>query len=101
MAATLIYCFRVEVIRDKTGEVAVAEAKVWKVPESKDYPEGIKYSLYLVLKGTGEIVVGYDNHKPKGHHFHKHGKEKSYNFENDAVLVEEFWDLVKEEGFEI
>ncbi len=79
--------------------MAVAEAKVWKVPVTKDFPEGTKYSLFLVWKETGEIVIGFDNHKPKGHHFHQGSSQESYAFTNVDELVDEFWSLVKREGF--
>lgn len=101
MAATLVYYSKVQLLHEKTEAVAIAEAKVWKIPRCNDYPEGIKYSLFLVLKATGEVIIGLDNHKPKGYHFHKHGKEESYDYKGEDVLVEEFWDLVIKEGFQI
>ena len=70
MAAVPIYYSKVRLLKKETETVAIAEAKVWKVPKSKDFPEGIKYSLFLVFKESGETIFGFDNHKPKGHHFH-------------------------------
>ena len=99
MAATLIYHSKVQLLHKKTEAVAIAEAKVWKVPKSKDYPDGVKYTLFLVLKETGETIIGFDNHKPKGHHFHKGSNEERYNFVSQDALVVEFWDLVKKEEF--
>lgn len=101
MAAILHYHSKVQMLHERTDEVAIAEAKVWRVPKSDHFPEGIKYSLFLVMKETGEIVIGFDNHKPKGHHFHRQGKEERYEFKSVDTLVEEFWDLVKKEGFQI
>lgn len=99
MGATLIYHSKVRLLHSRTEAVAIAEAKVWKVPKSVHFPEGIKYSLFLALKETGEIVIGFDNHRPKGHHIHKHGKELSYAFSDVDALVEEFWEIVASEGF--
>lgn len=33
------------------GVPAVAELKIWNVPKSKDYPDGRKFSLFLVSGG--------------------------------------------------
>lgn len=52
---------------------AVVEIKIWDVPKSKDYPSGRKFSLFLVAEG--EVVVGFDNHKPKGPHLHLGNRE--------------------------
>jgi len=101
MPATLIYHSKVQLLHGKTEAVAIAETKVWKVPKSKSYPDGIKYSLFLVLKESGEVIVGLDNHKPKGPHLHRHGKEQEYDYMGQDGVVDEFWDMVKEEGFQL
>ena len=46
--ATLLYHSKALVLHRDTEEVAIAELKVWNVPVSKDYPEGRKFSLFLV-----------------------------------------------------
>jgi hypothetical protein len=43
--------------------------KIWKVPTSRNSPDGIDYSLSLISV-EGKRVIGYDNHWPKGHHRH-------------------------------
>ena len=48
----------------KTAQGLVVELKVWRVPKSEGYPEGIKYSFFAVF--GKQVLVGYDNHKPKG-----------------------------------
>ena len=50
------------------GSIGVAELKVWEVPRSGDYPSGRKFRLFFVVDGN--VVVGFDNHKPKGPHLH-------------------------------
>jgi hypothetical protein len=59
-------------------EGIVVELTVWQVTRSAQYPEGFKYSFFAVRNGV--ILVGYDNHRPKGHHRHFGGKEGVYEF---------------------
>lgn len=98
MKATLLFREKRIVISKKTEKIAVAEIKIWKVLESVDYPDGKKYSLFLVSEG--KTVVGIDNHKPKGPHLHSGKSQETYEYVNKARLVSDFWDLVKKEGFE-
>ena len=86
-------------VHGRSAEVAVAEVKVWDVPLSPHYPEGLKYSLFLVAKADGRVIVGFDNHKPKGPHLHHEGKELLYEFRGVDALIEDFWRWVEKEGF--
>lgn len=79
--------------------MAVAELKLWSVPRSKDYPEGRKFSLFLVA--NGEVLVGIDNHKPKGPHLHLGEQEVPYLFRGEEELLSDFWDLARKAGFEL
>ena len=97
--ATLLFHSKVQVIHRSSEEVAVAELKVWEVPVSTHYPEGRKFSLFLVWKEAGEVIIGFDNHKPKGPHLHKLGREETYEFKDEGQLIEDFWSLVRMEGF--
>lgn len=81
-----------------TGTFAIAELKIWGVPRSKDYPTGRKFSLFLVH--DGEVIVGIDNHKPKGPHLHLGENELPYLFHGEERLVTDFWDLCGKAGFE-
>lgn len=81
-----------------TEALAVGEIKIWKVPESSHYPEGRKFSLFLVSEG--KMVVGIDNHKPKGSHRHVGDLEVVYEYIDEAHLLADFWRLVRKEGFE-
>ena len=85
-------------VHRSTGELAIAELKIWKVPKSKEYPKGVKFSLFLV--SSGQVLVGIDNHKPKGPHLHLGGQELPYLFQSEADLVRDFWDLARKAGFE-
>jgi hypothetical protein len=61
--------------------------KIWKVPTSKNSPDGIDDSLSLI-SAQGERVVGYDNHWPKGHHRHVLGEEGPYAYGGFERLIE-------------
>lgn len=97
--AELIYHSKVRLLHNLTEDIAIAELKVWKVIEDENFPEGIKYSLFLVDPNTSKIIMGMDNHKPKGHHIHHGDIESSYKFSNTEKLVEDFWELVKQKDY--
>lgn len=99
MGALLLYHSKITLIHKHSDAVAIAALKVWQVPKTKHFPEGIKYSLFLVEKSTGNVLLGYDNHKPKGHHVHIGKTERTYNFQDIETLVNEFWSGVKERGY--
>ena len=44
------------------------KAIAWLVERSKDFPEGIKYAFAYII--NNKRVVGYDNERAKGHHWH-------------------------------
>lgn len=69
----------------------VREFVIWKVPISKNYPEGIKYRLALIDPIWKKVILLFDNHAPKGHHYHlKNGKELHYTFISTAKLIEDY-----------
>jgi hypothetical protein len=80
----------VEVLHEKvrTAEGIVVEFKVWRVRDPRRYPEGFKYSFFAVRHGV--VLVGYDNHAPKGHHRHFAGKQEPYAFEGLERLRADF-----------
>ncbi|MBP9708894.1 MAG: hypothetical protein KBD78_14760 [Oligoflexales bacterium] len=86
------------ILQNKTDQLAIAEIKIWKIPKSTHYPQGLKYSLFLVSSGT--VLVGFDNHKPKGPHLHLGNKEVFYDFSTPARLLQDFWELTKKAGYE-
>lgn len=90
---------KVDLYHSVTNEDAVAELKVFEVPVCVYYPEGLKFSLFLVFKNSGNLIVGIDNHRPKGPHLHIGSKESIYIFRNLDELLDDFWDLVKKKGF--
>jgi len=74
--------------KSKTKEDDLIEIKIWNVPESKDFPDEIKYSLAFIHKG--ERLIGYDNEKTKGHHKHIRNKEIEIEFKNTNQVIEDF-----------
>lgn len=98
MKATEIFREKRLLLNKVTGQLGVAELKIWNVPRSKDYPAGRKFSLFLVV--SGEVIVGIDNHKPKGPHLHLGSRELPYFYRDEKFLLVDFWDLAKKAGFE-
>ena len=82
----------------RSSQIAIAELKVWAIPRSSAYPAGRKFSLFLVA--NGKVILGIDNHRPKGPHLHLGTEEMPYNYEGDGQLIADFWDLVRKAGFE-
>ena len=69
-------------------EGSFQEIKIWKVPESKDKPHGLKYSFVYIV--NGERIIGYDNAEGKGDHRHYKGKEFAYKFQGLEKLWKDF-----------
>lgn len=67
----------------------IVEMRIWEVSSDlARYPDGFKYSLYAVF--NGKVLVGYDNHPPKGHHRHVGGRETEYVFSSLEKLRNDF-----------
>ena len=72
----------------RTADGIIVEFRVWQVTRSEQYPEGFKYSFFAIRDGT--VLVGYDNHAPKGHHRHFSGREEAYEFDGLEKLCADF-----------
>ena len=64
------------------------EIKIWEVPKSVDFPEGVKYSLVYVREG--KRILGYDNERGKSHHKHYFDEENEIQYEDWGDLVGRF-----------
>ncbi len=84
--------FRHEKYTDRFGNTA--EIKIWIVPVSAHHPDGVKYSLVYVVDGVR--VVGFDNERGKGNHFHLDGSEQLYTFSGIGNLLKDFLQAVNE-----
>jgi hypothetical protein len=68
----------------------ILEVKIHKIPTSKKNPHGYRFRCFMVDALSGEEVVGYDNHWPKGSHRHFAGNEEPYSFEDIETLLHDF-----------
>ena len=69
------------------------EVVAWKVPKSKFYPEGMKYSFVLVHKE--KRAIAFDNFNNEGHHRHSADKKGPYAFESLEKTAVQFFMLAK------
>ncbi len=84
MKARLITRFK-----DVTPQGGVIELVVWRVPEPvRPSEHGFKYRAAYAIDGVR--VVGFDNERGKGDHFHIGGVERSYTFTSFEQLIEDF-----------
>ena len=77
-----------------TEKANVIEIAAWKVPKSKFYPEGIKYSFAFVNENKRKIA--FDNYNNEGHHKHHLNKKEAYSFRSLEETSNQFFRLVKE-----
>lgn len=97
--ATLVFSSKFYIVHRTDDLNAVVEMKIFQIPVCSDYPEGIKYSLFCVDIKTNYVFIGIDNHRPKGHHFHKNEQETVYFFRGPGALVDDFYDEIRQAGF--
>ncbi len=82
MAATLVLHTK------EIKEEEIVEIKIWKVPKTKDKPQGIKLSIVYVK--DGRRLLGYDNAEGKGYHRHFMNREEEHLFSDIWTLLEDF-----------
>jgi hypothetical protein len=68
------------------------EVKIWSIPKSDDFPEGVKYSMaYIKIdENRARRILGYDNERTKGHHKHYFDEEEDITFKDWNELVKRF-----------
>jgi hypothetical protein len=87
-----------QVLNHASGErIAIFEVVIWKVPTTKDYPNGIKYRAWF--SEAGQTLFGFDNHKPKGPHLHIGNREVGYVFRGLDALRQDIAAMIQKEGF--
>lgn len=94
MKATRIYYYK-----ERTVTGRIVEAVIYEVPPNLRNPTGYRFRCFMVDETTGEELVGYDNHWPKGPHRHVRGREEPYTFTGVEALLRDFFlavDLVEE-----
>lgn len=70
------------------------EIVAWKIPKSKFYPEGIKYSFTFVHEN--KRTIAFDNFNSEGHHKHNFGKKEPFEFRSLEHTSNQFFRLVEE-----
>jgi hypothetical protein len=73
------------------------EVSIWRKPKSARYPEGVRYRLVLVEPRTGNVLLLFDNHWPKGHHVHVGQREENFEFRSIPDLIQEFRERSEQE----
>ena len=68
------------------------EISIWSTPKSERYQDGVRYRLVLVDPRTGNVLLLFDNHWPKGHHVHVGKREEPFKFKTIPDLIKEFWE---------
>lgn len=95
----LLFHEKLTVVQSETNIRAICELKAWQLPVSKKYPLGLKYSLFCVDFLTRQVIIGFDNHYPKGPHKHIDNREVHYSYSSLDQLVEDFWNDLEERSF--
>jgi hypothetical protein len=73
----------------------IVEIVIWQVPKPVP-PSEHPFKYRLVFVRGGKRLVGYDNERGKGDHKHVGKAEIPYRFVDEAQLLEDFWQDVKE-----
>lgn len=84
MKASLITRFK-----NVNPDGSILEFVVWRVPTPVP-PSQHSYKYRAVYIVEGERVIGFDNERGKGDHFHLDGKEYPYQFISVEQLTEDF-----------
>ena len=69
------------------------EMVAWKIPKSKYYPEGTKYSFAFIHKN--KRIIAFDNFNNEGHHPHYYSKKESCKFKSLEATAHRFFSLVE------
>ena len=97
MRATEIFHQKVTLEHQDGVRRAIFEMVVWRIPKSRDYPEGVKYRAWL--SENGQTIFGFDNHKPKGPHLHVYEVEIGYLFRGFDELIRDIRAIIEKEEF--
>lgn len=77
-----------------TEKENLIEIVAWKVPKSRFYPEGVKYSFAFIHKE--ERLIAFDNFNNERHHRHFSDKKESCEFQSLEETADKFFSLVEE-----
>ena len=71
----------------------IVELSIYAISDDDEYPDNIKYRL-ICTHAQKKSKVLFDNHSPKGHHFHIDDEEFPYEFVTEDKLLNDFKKLV-------
>ncbi len=79
----------------------IFRAVLWKVPTSKEFPQGIKYAFCYIHQS--KRVLGYDNERSKGHHVHTIDLETNKEIEEPIEVndIEKLFEKFKQQVSEL
>ncbi len=75
-------------MRVQINDFAFYEIKIWRIPKTRFFEEGIKYSMVIIE--TGKRILSYDNESK-----HVGEKEVEYNYRGIEALLKDFEKDVK------
>ena len=82
--------------RFNTEDGGTVQMVVYQVEAGMKYTDGVRYRLFYVR--DRRVIVGYDNHYPKGHHRHVGDRQEPYAFSSMERLVADFLAEVGKSG---
>lgn len=72
---------------------AIVQIRIWSVPRPVP-PSGHTFKYSAVYIVSGERIIGFDNERGKGDHYHLHGREHAYTFVSISQMLRDFTDMV-------
>jgi Family of unknown function (DUF6516) len=85
--------------KDVLSDSAILEMVIWRLPEPTP-GSAHPYEYRLFYGRQGRRVVGFDNERGKGDHYHLDGKEQIYHFTNVDRLIDDFLREVRKRRIE-
>jgi Family of unknown function (DUF6516) len=81
--------------KEVLSDGAILEMVIWKLPEPVlGSLHSYKYRLYYGK--AGRRLVGFDNERNKGDHYHVLDVEKTYGFSDVDTLINDFMSAVRD-----
>ncbi len=99
--AVCLYYLKRRIKSLRSGQEALLILEVLRVNRSADYPDGLKISYFLVSILDGKVILGLDNHRPKGLHRHFEGKEETLVWVEAYQHLEDFLKEIERMGFKL
>lgn len=69
---------------------------IWEIRNDPNYANGVKYRLVVFEPSTKKVLLLFDNHYPKGDHYHFEEKINQYEFISIDYLIRDLISMVSE-----